>query len=80
MTRGDWRAKANRALVAQCKRALERAREKGCVVGWRHVKHSGDKWNDRADRLADEGAGAPPGGEDVCAEEEGEGGGEGVYP
>ena len=57
MTRGEWKAKVNRKLVAQCREALGRAEGKGCEVGWRHVKgHSGDKWNDRADELADLGA------------------------
>ena len=65
MTRGEWKAKVNKVLVDQCRKALGRAEGKGCEVGWKHVKgHSGDKWNDRADRLADEGVGSAPGGED----------------
>ena len=65
MTKGEWKAKANKELVGQCRAALGRAEGAGCKVGWKHVKgHSGDKWNDRADVLADEGVLSPPGGED----------------
>ena len=79
MTRGDWQARVNKLLIAQSRRALERAKEAGCEVGWKHVKgHSGDRWNDRADVLADTGVRAPPGGEEVTPEGEVGSGGEGV--
>jgi ribonuclease HI len=56
MTQGKWRPRQNKALVARAKEAL-RATEKSVTVYWSHIKgHSGDKWNDRADALADEGA------------------------
>ena len=75
MTRGDWQARVNKLLIEQSRRALERAKKAGCEVGWKHVKgHSGDRWNDRADVLADAGVRAPPGGEEVASE--GEDGGE----
>ena len=66
MTQGRWKPKRNKKLIRQCQEALDRAERQGCTVGWRHVKgHSGDRWNDRADRLADQGLHAPPGGEAV---------------
>ena len=69
MTQGKWRPKKNVAIVRQSKDALARTREAGCEVGWRHVKgHSGDKWNNRADRLADQGVRAPAGGEDATGQ------------
>ena len=74
MTRGDWQARVNKLLIEQSRRALERAGKAGCEVGWKHVKgHSGDRWNDRADVLADAGVRAPPGGEEVTPEGEVEG-------
>ena len=74
MTRGLWKATKNKGLVRQCQETLKESEAAGVQVGWRHVKgHSGDRWNDRADRLADGGVTGPPGGEDVHRHEEGEG-------
>ena len=58
MTQGKWRPKKgkNETLINTAKRTLELA-EMTMIVLWKHVKgHSGDKWNDRADELADRGA------------------------
>ena len=54
--RGRCRVRRNAAEVAALRGAVRAAR--GVVsLGWKHVKgHSGDKWNDRADELADLGA------------------------
>ena len=58
MTRGKWKPKKgrNEKLINAAKKTLELA-EMTMAVRWKHVKgHSGDKWNDRADELADRGA------------------------
>ena len=57
MTLGEWRPKKNKALVAVAREAWNAARAaKGGQLWMRHVKgHSGDRWNDRADALADRG-------------------------
>ena len=53
MARGLWRPKSNKELVQRVRKAVQDAT---CTIWWKHVKgHSGDKWNDRADELADEG-------------------------
>jgi ribonuclease HI len=55
---GAW--KANKELT---KRYAREVRESGVSVLWRKVKaHSGDKWNDRADVLAKQGASSAKGG------------------
>ena len=61
MTQGAWRAKANKGLVANARRAF-RDLKKRVAVSWRWVKgHSGERWNERADELAGKGAAmAPP--------------------
>ena len=52
MARGLWRPKSNKELVQRVRKAVQDAT---CTIWWKHVKgHSGDKWNDRADELADE--------------------------
>ena len=77
MTRGRWKPKRNKRLIRQCQEALNRAEQQGCITGWKHGKgHSGDRWNNRADRLADQGLHDPPGGEAVTQgqdEQEGQG-------
>ena len=58
MTRGTWKPKKglNEGLIQTAKGELKKT-EKVMQVTWKHVKgHSGDKWNDRADELADRGA------------------------
>ena len=57
MTLGEWRPKKNKALVAEARKAWREAHAaKGGRLWMKHVKgHSGDRWNDRADGLADEG-------------------------
>ena len=57
MTLGEWRPKRNKALVAEARNAWREAHAaKGGRLWMKHVKgHSGDRWNDRADGLADEG-------------------------
>jgi ribonuclease H-related protein len=53
--RGQCRIKKNVAEVRRLREEVARARK--CIsLEWLHVKgHSGDKWNDRADELADLG-------------------------
>ena len=55
-TRGVWRAKKNKELIAAARQTLART-ERTVRVRWEHVKaHSGHAWNDRADELAKAGA------------------------
>ena len=62
MTQGTWKprgkggnAPANVELISRAKDMLGEA-EKRHVIKWEWVKgHSGDTWNERADKLADEG-------------------------
>ena len=64
MTRGKWRPKKNIKLITSARNILAQTEGTGTKVWWEHVKgHSGDKWNDRADELADQGA------EDAALEE-----------
>ena len=56
---GTWRARKNKKLAAVAREEWRelRAALKG-LLWLKHVKgHSGHKWNDRADALADAGAG-----------------------
>ena len=57
ITTNVWRAKKHKALAAVARAEWQRARVALKGKLWlRHVKgHSGHKWNDRADKLADEG-------------------------
>jgi ribonuclease HI len=56
MTRGKWKPTKNKRLVQYAVDTLRRV-ETSVVVHWKWVKgHSGEKWNERADKLADEGA------------------------
>ena len=57
ITTSVWRAKKHRALAAVARAEWQRARVALKGKLWlKHVKgHSGQKWNDRADKLADEG-------------------------
>ena len=58
MTMGIWKPKKglNEKLIQTAKAELNKT-ERGMQVSWKHVKgHSGNKWNDRADELADQGA------------------------
>ena len=53
MARGIWKPKSNKELVQRVRQAVQGT---SITLWWKHVKgHSGDKWNDRADELADEG-------------------------
>jgi len=57
MTTGEWEAKTNKLLISAAQELL-RTVEKQHIVRFRHVKgHSGEWWNERADRLADVGRG-----------------------
>ena len=70
MVQGKWKAKANLEVIREGREALASARAAGLAVEFRHVKgHSGHKWNDRADELADEGAQSGPGGTDRSTKE-----------
>ena len=58
MTRGEWKPKKgrNEALILKAQAELELTAQRTRVT-WQHVKgHSGHRWNDRADELADLGA------------------------
>ena len=58
MTKGTWKPKKglNERLIQMAKEELRKTKDM-MQVSWRHVKgHSGNKWNDRADELADLGA------------------------
>ena len=53
MKRGN--APANIELISRAKDMLGEAKKRH-VINWEWVKgHSGDTWNERADKLADEG-------------------------
>ena len=54
---GAWRARKHKPLAAAARRAWDRMRKIAKGRLWmKHVKgHSGDKWNDMADSLADAG-------------------------
>ena len=57
-TQSKWKAKSNKVLILAARGTLKDAAH-ALSVGFLHVKgHSGDKWNDRADELAAEGAAA----------------------
>ena len=54
MARGLWQPKSNKDLIRAVRNVV---RSTGVTIWWKHVKgHSGHKWNDRADELAEEGA------------------------
>ena len=56
MTRGKWKPAKNKLLVQRAVETLRRV-ETSVAVHWKWVKgHSGETWNERADKLADEGA------------------------
>ena len=54
MARGLWQPKRNKELIRTVRLAVKDTK---MVIWWKHVKgHSGHKWNDRADELAEMGA------------------------
>ena len=56
MTRGEWKAKTNKKLIANIRKTRENA-ESTVKIWWKWVKgHSQHEWNDRADAEADKGA------------------------
>ena len=70
MVQGKWKCKKNGQLIQEARQEYIQAIRK-LNITWKHVKgHSGDKWNDRADALADEGADMAQGVHTTRAEKE----------
>ena len=56
-TMGAWAPRKNKELVKRNRAALAKLRQRSITVRFRHVRsHTGHGMNERADRLADQGA------------------------
>lgn len=56
MANGSWKPKENKELVTNIRRLWQFQQEQSFIFNWAHVRaHVGHKWNELADRYANEG-------------------------